>query len=217
MTSGVYWIYQKSKDRAVYVGSSVDLSKRRSQHLSRLKNRKHNNKHLQSCIDKYGLGDFQFMTLEVCPSDQLIEREQFWMTALMPIGNKGPAAIHPLLGTHRSNETKEKLRIAQLGKTPANKGVSPTEEQRRKLIESHIGLKYPERSEEARYRIALAHKGKHLSEETKRKLSENHKGKKASEETKAKLRLAHIGKRKSDETRMRMSEAQRLKRQRAKE
>lgn len=67
-----------------------------------------------------------------------------------------------------SEETKQKLRKANLGK-------KHSEETKKKISESHLG--------EKNYLY-----GKHLSEETKKKLSEAHKGKKASEETRQKMR-----------------------------
>ena len=62
---------------------------------------------------------------------------------------------------------------------PWNKGMSP--------------------SEETRKRIGLAHKGTHHSEETKQKLSEAKKGIPRSEETKQKIGLAHKGTHHSEE------------------
>lgn len=172
MNSGVYWIYQISNDRAVYVGSGVNVARRRRHHLSRLKNGKHRNPHLQNVWNKYGMGDFQILRLEECPIEQIIEREQFWMSVLSPVCNIAPATDSPMRGRHHSQETRNILRVANLGKSPSNKGVPLTDEQRRKCSEAHKGLKYPPRTVEARRNISNALKGK-----KRRPLTEEHKNK----------------------------------------
>ncbi len=99
------------------------------------------------------------------------------------------------------------------------KGSKMTEEQRKRLSESHKG-NYP--SEETRRKKSESMKGKNRykrTEETKRKLSEAHKGKpawnkdmigfnkgrKLSDETKKKLSESHKGKTASEETRKKLS------------
>lgn len=81
----------------------------------------------------------------------------------------------------RTEETKEKLRLANLGKTGPNKGKSPSQETREKIANTLRG------------RVG-ANKGMIMSEETKRKISLSKKGKsslkkgiKLSEEVKNKV------------------------------
>ena len=52
-----------------------------------------------------------------------------------------------------------------------NKGKKLSEEYRKKLSESHRGIKYPPRSKEFRKMLSLVHEGKVVSEETRRKIS----------------------------------------------
>lgn len=94
---------------------------------------------------------------------------------------------NPYYGKKHSEETRRKLRESHLGKVPANKGKPMTEEQKKRMSETH--------------------KGKHLSEETKRKLSIINKGKFVSEETRKKISLINKGKTFSDEYRRKLSEA----------
>jgi group I intron endonuclease len=75
--------------------------------------------------------------------------------------------------------------------TMGGEGCSPSEESRKKMSESHKGMK---RSEETKKKISESLKGennyiygKHLNEETKKKISESHKGKTLSEEHKNKI------------------------------
>lgn len=81
----------------------------------------------------------------------------------------------------RTEETKQKLRLANLGKVGPNKGKSPSKETREKIANTLTG------------RVG-SNKGKKMSEETKRKIIATKKGKpslkkgiKISEETKRKV------------------------------
>lgn len=87
-------------------------------------------------------------------------------------------------------ETREKLRIANLGKIIS-------EETRKKLSESHKGLRTClgiKASEETRKKLSESHKGQFVSEETKMKMRNIHKGRIFTNEWKAKISLAKIGK-----------------------
>lgn len=75
---GVYKI-QNNVNEKIYIGSSFNVSKRFMDHLSRLKNNIHRNKHLQSSVNKYGINNFTFSIVEECKEDFLIEREQFYI------------------------------------------------------------------------------------------------------------------------------------------
>ena len=90
-------------------------------------------------------------------------------------------------------------------------GLILTEEHRRKLSESLIGIK---RDDETKEKLSKAKSGKNhpfygktFSQEHRRKLSEVKKGKIFSEETKRKISEAHKGKTYSEETKRKISEA----------
>ncbi len=114
-------------------------------------------------------------------------------------------------GSRHSEESKEKLRQANLGK-------KASDEAKIKMSQAHLGH---ECSEETRDKIRKALLGKKRSPETiekmklfrhtkesRRKLSESHKGKKLSKETRRKISLSLTGKKHSDESRKKMSLAQ---------
>jgi len=63
MASGIYKIINVVNNK-FYIGSSVDLRKRKSKHFSELRHNKHNNKHLQRAWDKYGEASFVFVVVE---------------------------------------------------------------------------------------------------------------------------------------------------------
>ena len=118
-----------------------------------------------------------------------------------------------LKGRVFSEEWKQKLKDAHKGQIPWNKGLTPSEETRRKLSEA--AKRRPPISEETKKKLSEAAKRRPpISEETKKKQSESHKGKKTwmcgkhhSEETKQKMSEAQKGKHLSEETRRKQSEA----------
>lgn len=223
MTVGIYWIYQVSRDRAVYVGSSSNVEHRIGWHASSLRRGKHPNKHLQSTWDKYGASDFNLSLLEVCSSEQIIEREEFWMFAMPapPTCNAkmyGSATIH-------NDATRLKISLANTGKPSPNKGKSPSAETRRKISEAMKGKpktesemrkrREPNRhlSEEHRRKVSDAMKGRPAhnkgvppTEETRLKISKANKGRPLSEENKRNISKALTGKTLSQETRHKISE-----------
>lgn len=77
--SGIY-IIRNLVNGKVYVGSSVDLCRRKEQHLSDLRRGSHINAHLQRAYNHYGLESFEFEVLEqVEDTTSLIAREQHWI------------------------------------------------------------------------------------------------------------------------------------------
>lgn len=217
MVSGVYWIYQISLDRAVYVGSSKELSRRLSGHLNKLNKGKHPNRHLQSTWNKYGADDFLVEVLEECRIERLIEREQFWMD-VMPTpptcNTDGPAAA-PMLGQKQSEETRKKISAAGMGRRHS-------EETRKKLsgisLGNHNALGCT-RSEESRSRTANGMRGnkncsgRTLSSATRLKIADskrgNHysRGRVLSDEARDRIRKAQTGRTHTEETRRKLREA----------
>jgi len=124
---------------------------------------------------------------------------------------------NPFYGKHHSDETKRKLALAHIGKSPANKGVPQSMEAREKNRLAHLGKTL---SEGSRKKISNAligrvpwNTGLHLSESHKQKLKLAGIGRHPSEETKCKLHEAqlgnknNLGKRRSVETKQKMRDA----------
>lgn len=196
---GVYEIVNSVNGKR-YIGSSVDLSRRRSRHYAYLKNNRHENAHLQRAFDKYGRENFEFRTLLLCDPENCVMYEQMCIDALKPEYNICPTAGNRL-GVKLSEETKLKMSAAQSGENNPMFGKHHSEETRKKLSESTSGEK-------------SSHYGKHFSEEHKHKLSESKSGEKShnfgkhrSEETKRKISEAKMGHPVSEETRAKMSAA----------
>jgi group I intron endonuclease len=86
MPCGVYAIYNHITG-LVYVGSSVDIGNRKSQHLDALRRGNHHNPYLQRSFTKYGVAAFSFKVLELCQPEELLCREQAYIDSLQPVYN----------------------------------------------------------------------------------------------------------------------------------
>ena len=78
MSIGIYKIKNLINDK-VYIGQSVDVEKRWSTHKAELKNNYHHNIHLQNAWNKYGEENFEFSIIEECYTNQLNQREIYWI------------------------------------------------------------------------------------------------------------------------------------------
>lgn len=132
-----------------YVGSSVDLHRRKLQHLNALKNSRHHSYRFQKAWDECGQQAFDYEVLEEIIitetiKDDLLNREQYWVDLLHPEYNIYPTTGSPL-GYHHTEKTKQKI-------SNSTKGVRKSEEHAKHIRE--------------------AQKGKKLSKEHRKKLSE---------------------------------------------
>jgi group I intron endonuclease len=75
---GIYCI-RNVVNKKVYVGSSVNIDSRWSNHRTLLKTGKHRNQYLQRAWDKYGEQNFEFKVLQECGVDDLPTLEVEWM------------------------------------------------------------------------------------------------------------------------------------------
>lgn len=116
---------------------------------------------------------------------------------------------NPMYGRKHTDDAKEKQRLARLGKSPTNKGIPMTSEQREKISLSLIGkvignqnakgMTYTH-SEEAKKAISDANKGKVISTSQRMKQSISRSGKCIGSENvmadpinREKVRLSKIG------------------------
>ncbi len=111
---GIYKIINTSNNK-IYIGSSSNLKKRKSNHFHYLKNNKHPNKHLQSSYNKYGNEYFIFEIIEECIIKDLILKEQHYIDKLNPDYNKRIIANNNS-GTKFSLEAKKNMSLAMKGK-----------------------------------------------------------------------------------------------------
>lgn len=178
----IYGIWNEDTGK-VYVGSAVDFRRRRNEHLSGLKNNKHGNKYLQNAWNKYGEENFLFYIIEEVEDDNsLIEREQFWLdmhdSANRLFGYNICPTTSSCLGITRTEEFKQKVSNANMGKTYLIETI-------RKMSESKRGKYLGENN---------PFYGKTHTLEFKDRLSKIHTGRKISEETRLRLSIATSGK-----------------------
>ena len=107
----IYGILNKVSGK-YYIGSAVNFSKRKSRHLKLLRENKHHSYLLQKEWDE---NLFDFIILEkVLGKELLTEREQWWIDNTNSFYNICKIASSSL-GVKRTEETKEKVRQANLG------------------------------------------------------------------------------------------------------
>src|SRR5260221_2122693 len=195
-TSGIYRIVHVATGR-MYIGSAVNLQKRWREHRHYLSHKTHPNQKLQRAWDKYGSDTFIYEVIElVLFPDLLTAREQFWFDKLQPFGNKGfniDRIAGSRLGSQVSLEAREKLRIANLGKTYSDEVKHKHSESGKRRKHSNetkemlrvMGMGHPV-SDEAREKMRQAKLGTKQSDATKAKRSASLLGRVVSEATRAK-------------------------------
>lgn len=133
---GIYRIRNRVNQKS-YIGKSVNLHKRKNDHLSDLKGNKHHNTYLQRSWDKYGEENFEFSILERCAESVLNEKEVYYISK------------------YKTNNAEFGYNLTDGG--DGSQGFKHTEESKRKISEVQIGKKL---SEEHKKKISDNHKGK---------------------------------------------------------
>lgn len=230
MTSncGVYEIVNVINGKR-YIGSAVDLERRRKEHLYALLKNKHKNTHLQLEFNECGQTVFQFRVLLYCDPANRPLYEQSCLDGLKPEYNLAKFAFASMQGRRHTDESKAKMSKAAMGNQRAL-GYRYTEEQLRKKSEvmmgdknPHFGVSCTEEQKQVLCARMTGNKnpffGVSHTEETKRKMSEAKTGeqnpffgKHHSEEHKRKMSESQIGRVFSDETKQKMSEAAKRRR-----
>lgn len=126
MVSGIYQITHIESGKK-YIGSALYFPRRFAQHRYDLKTLKHGNSKLQRAYNKYGPDAFTFESLEECPKDDLISREQMYLDIAVDWGfDYNLAAIAGngnRLGTKHTDQTKQQISISKKGSIPWNKNI----------------------------------------------------------------------------------------------
>ena len=188
---GIYKI--TNPNGKVYIGQSVDINIRLSNY-KKLTQSISEQPAIYNSLLKYGVNKHIFEVIEECIIENLNDRERFWQEYYNCI-NDGLNCKYTTTkdkSGHLSEETKNKIRDAQIGKPRVYKsGKHPL-----------LGVK---RSQETIEKTRKANIGRKVSEEYKIRLSSMYKGKKHTKEHTEKIRLANIGKKRSEETKLKQS------------
>jgi group I intron endonuclease len=192
---GIYKIESIINPNKKYIGSSIFINSRKSQHFCKLRKNIHDNPKLQNHYNKYGKEDLIFEIIEMCDENELLKKEQYYIDVLKPWFNIRILA-ESNIGIKKkpcSEETKEKISKSNMGKKSWNKGLTRetdkriktgngflnkyhTEETKLKMSKVRIGIKHKPMSEETKLKISISHVGKHASLETKKKISDRTSG-----------------------------------------
>ncbi len=115
----VYAIANKENGK-VYVGSTVNLAKRWSEHWNALERGNHHSVHLQRAWNKSGAEAFELRVLEDCAPDTVVDREQYWCDSLRSWDHACGYNIRLLAATSKgiklSAETRAKMSAAHKGR-----------------------------------------------------------------------------------------------------
>lgn len=171
----------------IYIGSTKELSARKSAHITDLRGNRHHSLYLQRAWNKYGEQNFKFEIVESIDSiDSLLIREQFYLDTLNPQYNICPTAGSSLGCKHNpeANLAKSKrmkgktflpkdlqlkYKVERKGEGNPHYKIPITEENREIVRQANLGKKRTQA-----HRDLLA---KLMSEKRKGKPSHN-KGKK---------------------------------------
>lgn len=144
-------VYKITIGKRFYYGKSVNLARRKANHLSALKNGRHENQILQRAYNKYGKVDWEVVAY--CDEDSVdrLEKElvslcagnKLCMNMAMPDGCKG---------WRPCEETRQRMRQKKLGR-------KLSAEHRAKIGASGLGRKMPE---DAKKKIGDAHRGRKM-------------------------------------------------------
>lgn len=190
---GIYKI-TNVKNGKIYIGSAKNFKKRAYQHVSSLRNQRHQNKHLQASWNKWGEDAFLFEVLEVVKGDKLARttREEELLKEQIELQNwdncfnfqRKPKSKPRTCFSNSPEETRSKLSEAQkrLWKDPMErkKRMEGSDGKRRERIGKAAKRVWAEMSNEDKqaYLKKSLHakqgwkKGSKHTEETRKKMSE---------------------------------------------
>jgi group I intron endonuclease len=142
MKIGIYKITNKINGKC-YIGSSLNITKRKNKHFGGLKLNIHPNKHLQSAYNKYGFENFTFEIIEETEKTNLLLKEQYYIDTLRPEYNKRLIA-ESNLGIKFCVEARNNMSIAMSGKGNNFYNRKHSKETKDKMRKKKIGVKQSE-------------------------------------------------------------------------
>ncbi|HWS83372.1 MAG TPA: NUMOD3 domain-containing DNA-binding protein, partial [Ktedonobacteraceae bacterium] len=203
--SGIYAIINQ-RNQHIYIGSAVNLFRRKKEHFKDLEAGKHNNPHLQNAYNRDGSKAFLFVVVEhVEHVENLISREQHYIDNLSPKYNIAPIA-GSTLGIMYSPEVKAKLSAARRGNPQTLEyQARATEAARiantgRKLSLEHIEkLRGRKHTSESIERMRVAQHGREHSPEENERLRTLNIGRKHRPEARENMGVPKRGRKQSSE------------------
>lgn len=107
---GASGIYKFKCGGHLYVGSSKNLRARLCEHNCDLSCNKHCNDFMQKAYNKYGEQEFSFEIIEFCKTEELLQKESYWIKELKSDMNLQDPLTHKFLteGTRKKISQKSK-------------------------------------------------------------------------------------------------------------
>lgn len=206
---GIYKI--TSPSGKIYIGQSTNCEIRFRDYRARKNNKQ---TRLSNSFKKYGAKNHTYEIIHRCNKEELDELEKQYIN----IHNSAQRGVGLNLMTggggvgHHSQETKDKIGLAQRGKKLSEEHKFKIgNSQRGKIVPKEVGqkisiaLKGLKRSEESKQKQSKSATGKKRSKQTCENISKSLIGRIITEETKIKISKSHIGKKASDTTKLKMS------------
>ncbi len=194
MTSGVYCIVNTVSWK-YYIGSSVNIERRWTEHRRGLRRGDHVNPHLQHAWDMYGPDAFVLLVAE--QTDDPLSAEQRWIDAAKDVGvatyNAAVFAAAPGRGRRHSLETRAKMSAWQIGRVHSPETIA-------KLRAVALN-----RSDEWRAKLLAAKTGKRLAPEHRDRVVAAIRNR--TPEQWERMAASRIGLKRTAETRAKMSES----------
>lgn len=165
MTFQVY-IFQNKLNNKIYIGKSVNFLARVKQHVKNAKNNKEG--HFYAALRKYGIEQFNYFVIEEYSSKmEMNEGENFWIEYFRSWDRTiGYNLTFGGEGEIPTNETREKMRLAKLGKPNPKMqgsnhplygvtgeqhhrfGTHHTDEAKKKIAEANVGREFSKGSDQ---------------------------------------------------------------------
>lgn len=161
--SGIYKIINKVNGKYYVGSSTNITDKRWRKHKSCLRYNYHDNKHLQNAWNKYGENNFDFVIVEQTPKENLVEVEQKYLdiakTEQDKCYNLAFDVERPSISMNEETKQKMKVKLSKLlsGKNNPNYGKHHSNEAKEKMRKAKLGKRH---SKEHNLKIGISNKGK---------------------------------------------------------
>ena len=160
---GVYCI-ENIYNGKMYIGSSLNLSRRLSGHFSELKYGRSHNKHLQASYNRYGKDAFIYYVIEYCKKEDVRKREQFWIdnTDCVINGYNMSKNVIDNSGWNHTELYKEKMSKDRTGNKNPAYGRKKTPEEIESIRNRFLGRAHKQETKDKMSAYRANNKFKHI-------------------------------------------------------